>query len=235
MNGPVWCLALETSARQGSIALLRDGEFVAQSVLELGTAHGQSLLPAVAALLQQHGLTSRDLGLVAVSVGPGSYTGLRVGVVCAKLLAWSLRVPLVAVDTLQAIAAAEPVARLRLWVLTDAQRDVVYATCQSIMIPHTPNCEVATQVVSVSNLAPQIAPSDQLAGSGVEKLLQHAPGLGSQVTSAAAGPEARWVGHLGWRMWKSGEVADVQSLTPVYLRQSSAETQWDRLHPPRPQ
>ena len=235
MTTSAWCLAIETSARQGSIALLREGELIGESALELGTAHGQSLLPAVSLLLQQHGLTTRDLGRMAVSVGPGSYTGLRVGVVCAKLLAWSLGIPLVAVDTLQAIAAAEAESTPRLWVVTDAQRDAVYATCQTVAVPHCPQCEIPTKVLPVAELAPQIGAADRVTGSGVEKLLQHSPGLASQVAEPSLGPTARWVGHLGWRASGKGELADVRSLTPVYLRQSSAETQWDRLHPPRPQ
>ncbi len=199
--------------------------------LELGTAHGQSLLPCLARLLQQHQLAPGDLGLVAVSQGPGSYTGLRVGVVCAKLLAWSLGIPLVAVDTLQALAAGHDTPAARLWVVTDAQRDAVYAACFALETPHGPRNLVPTMVLPVHQLAAQVGPTDVVRGLAVDKLLQAAPELAPQASQVPLGPAARWVGTEGIAAFGRGERSDPGSLTPVYLRQSSAEIQWDRLHP----
>lgn len=232
MITPEWTVAIETSTRQGSLALLREGRFQSELTLELGTAHGQSLLPGIAKLLQQQDLTPRHLRLVAVSQGPGSYTGLRVGVVCAKLLAWSLRIPLVAVDTLQALAADCGTSVERLWIVTDAQRDAVYAACFHIGTPHTPETLIPTMVLPVDQLASQVLPTDVVRGTAVEKLVQAVPTLAGQVVCNGTVPSARWVGELGISALQRGEQSDPRSLTPVYLRQSSAETQWDRLHPP---
>lgn len=239
MTAPAWTLAIETSTRQGSLALLQDGKFCRELPLELGTAHGQSLLPGVASLLQQQQLKPGDLRLVAVSQGPGSYTGLRVGVVCAKLLAWSLQIPLVAVDTLQALAAGHETPAERLWVVTDAQRDAVYAACFSLKTPHAPQTLVPTLVLPVQQLATQIHTGDLVRGLAVDKLLEASPELARAVVPALTGevggtllsPTARWVGQEGIAAFGRGELSDARSLTPVYLRQSSAETQWERLHP----
>jgi tRNA threonylcarbamoyladenosine biosynthesis protein TsaB len=231
MHAPAWTLAIETSTRQGSLALMREEEFCTELPLELGTAHGQSLLPGVASLLQQQGLKPDALRLVAVSQGPGSYTGLRVGVVCAKLLAWSLQIPLVAVDTLQALAAGHDTPAGRLWVVTDAQRDAVYAACFALQTPHAPQTLVPTMVLPAHQLALQIGPTDAVGGLAVDKLLQAAPELAPQALGAPRGPAARWVGAEGIAAFQRDESSDARSLTPVYLRQSSAETQWDRLHP----
>jgi len=231
MHAPAWTLAIETSTRQGSLALMREEELCTELPLELGTAHGQSLLPGVASLLQQQGLKPDALRLVAVSQGPGSYTGLRVGVVCAKLLAWSLQIPLVAVDTLQALAAGHDTPASRLWVVTDAQRDAVYAACFALQTPHAPETLVPTMVLPAHQLASQIGPTDAVGGLAVDKLLQAAPELAPQALGAPRGPAARWVGAEGIAAFQRDESSDARSLTPVYLRQSSAETQWDRLHP----
>jgi tRNA threonylcarbamoyladenosine biosynthesis protein TsaB len=231
MTTPAWTLAIETSTRQGSLALMREGEFSAELPLELGTAHGQSLLPCVASLLRQEGLSTGDLRLVAVSQGPGSYTGLRVGVVCAKLLAWSLQIPLVAVDTLRALAAGHNTPTARLWVVTDAQRDAVYAGCFALETPHRPATLIPTMVLPVHQLVSQIRSEDVVRGLAVDKLLEVAPEMAGQSGGEPLGPTARWVGSEGIASLRRGELSDPRSLTPVYLRQSSAETQWDRLHP----
>jgi tRNA A37 threonylcarbamoyladenosine modification protein TsaB len=154
-----------------------------------------------------------------------------VGVVCAKLLAWSLQIPLVAVDTLRALAAAHETPADRLWVVTDAQRDAVYAACFALTSPHTPETLVPTQVLPVQHLVSQVLPADLVRGLAVDKLLETAPGLARQSGGKPLGPAARWVGQEGIAAFLRGEQSDPRSLTPVYLRQSSAETQWDRLHP----
>lgn len=232
MTVPEWTLAIETSTRQGSLALLREGQLLDELKLELGTAHGQSLLPGIANLLRQQQLKPRHLQLVAVSQGPGSYTGLRVGVVCAKLLAWSLHIPLVAVDTLQTLAAEYPAAADRVWIVTDAQRDAVYAASFRLEAAHSPQRLSPTTVLPADQLASQVRPADLLRGPAVDKLVQAAPDLSAQATAAPLSPSAQWVGQLGISQFLRGEQSDPQTLIPVYLRQSSAETQWDRLHPP---
>jgi hypothetical protein len=86
-------------------------------------------------------------------------------------------------------------------------------------------------VLPAHQLAVQIGPTDAVGGLAVDKLLQAAPELAPQALGAPRGPAARWVGAEGIAAFQRDESSDARSLTPVYLRQSSAETQWDRLHP----
>src|SRR5438552_3091101 len=97
-------LAIETSGIVGSIALCSDGERIEERTLQLGRHHGQSLIPELRQLLEDHRRKPRDCDLIAVSIGPGSFTGLRVGVVCAKTLAYVTGSRVAAVDTFHAIA-----------------------------------------------------------------------------------------------------------------------------------
>ena len=82
-------LAFETSAKAASVALMHDGKLLGESYQNTGLTHSQTLLPMAAGLLEQCGLKPQDLDLIAVAAGPGSFTGLRIGVAAAKGLAWA--------------------------------------------------------------------------------------------------------------------------------------------------
>src|SRR5262245_58515613 len=114
-------LALESSGPAGSIALLEGERVLGEQTLELGCRHGQALLPEIRRLLARCNRTARDCRLVAVSIGPGSFTGLRVGVTCAKTMAFATGCQVAAVDTLLAIAANSPPDTAQVHVVADAQ------------------------------------------------------------------------------------------------------------------
>ena len=121
-------LALETSGLAGSIALLRGEQLInAVELPATGRRHARLLVPEVKEMLSHAGLRLRDLDAVAVSEGPGSFTGLRVGVVCAKTLAYALQKPLIGINTFQALAAALPAGETCVHVQEDALRGDVFA------------------------------------------------------------------------------------------------------------
>ncbi len=97
-------LALETSNRQTSLALLEAGSLVSERWLSAEPRVAQSLIPAIQDELKNAGWSSEDLQLIAVSQGPGSFTGLRVGITAAKTLAYAWQVPVLGVNTLEVIA-----------------------------------------------------------------------------------------------------------------------------------
>jgi tRNA threonylcarbamoyladenosine biosynthesis protein TsaB len=105
---PLWTLGIETATAAGGVALMRDATLVAERAFERGMTHGRDVAPAIEALLRAHGLTARDLGLVAVDVGPGSHTGVRVGVAAARGLALGAGCALAGVVSLEAMAADGP-------------------------------------------------------------------------------------------------------------------------------
>ncbi len=101
-------LALDTATDTGSLALVEDEEPLWESSLEGAGAYLSRLLPRLAALFAAAGRVPADLGAIGVSVGPGNFTGLRIGCATAKTLAWSLGCPLVPVPTLEVLAAQVP-------------------------------------------------------------------------------------------------------------------------------
>ena len=115
-------LALDTSTNWAAVALARDGQGPRVAPPEPDRRHGRGLIPAISALLAAEGATVRDLGAVAVGLGPGSYTGLRIGLTAAKCLAYAADRPLIGLDTLDAIARNAPPGASRVVVVVDAQR-----------------------------------------------------------------------------------------------------------------
>lgn len=101
-------LAIETSGATFSIALAEDNRLVSELFWHAGLTHSERLVPAIEELLRQAGWNIEELGKIAVSTGPGSFTGIRVGLTCARTVAQALDVPLVGIDTLSLIKAAIP-------------------------------------------------------------------------------------------------------------------------------
>lgn len=101
-------LSIESSAKAASAALSRDGELVAQSFQRSGLTHSRTLLPMIEDLLKNTDTPKTSLDTVAVACGPGSFTGVRIGVSTAKGLCWGLDIPAVGVSTLEAMAHLAP-------------------------------------------------------------------------------------------------------------------------------
>jgi len=119
-------LHLETSTKVCSVALSRDGELIALEELEeAGYSHGEKLTIFIERALEKAQLSMKDVDGISVASGPGSYTGLRIGVATAKGLCYSLNIPLIAIDSLSALAALDESERTKCAVI-DARRMEVY-------------------------------------------------------------------------------------------------------------
>ena len=101
-------LALETMGRLGSVAALDEGAVVAERHLDPALRSAQSVTPAIGQLLEQLQWQPRDLELIAVATGPGSFTGLRIGVTTAKVLAYAVGADVIGVDALEVVATQTP-------------------------------------------------------------------------------------------------------------------------------
>lgn len=123
MTRELLVVGLESSGERGSVALLRGESLLGEESLGTGTAHGVALHPAMERLLKQARLKPRDLGLVVVGTGPGSFTGMRVGVAAARALAFALRIPVAGVPSYEALAAAAPPDAPAVACVRDARRN----------------------------------------------------------------------------------------------------------------
>ena len=119
-------LAIETSSTQGSVALWREGRVLAERSIAQGLRHGALLFVELRGIHEEAGLRPADVGLIAVSQGPGSYTGIRIGLTAARTAAYVLGKPLVGVPSLDVLAHNAPREAERVAALLDAKRGEVY-------------------------------------------------------------------------------------------------------------
>ncbi len=223
-------LGIETSGSVGGVALTENGVLLGERPLtNRGRRHAQTLTAEMAILFQDTQRTAFDCEGVAVSVGPGSFTGLRIGVVCAKTFAYAVGCRLSAVDTLEAIAQESPPNIARLTVIADAQRGDLYVGKYR---------REANQWIREGEIAMHpaiafcrsIASTETIAGPGLDRWENELEGRCELLTDLRV-PHAATICQIGARQFLAGETADVWGLEPYYLRKSSAEEQWELRHP----
>ena len=166
-------LALDTSTSRAALAVVTAGGKVRTAAPDPSARHGRALVPSVRRLLADAGLSVADLDGLAVGIGPGSYTGLRVGLTAVKTLAYALGKPLVGFDSLEAIARNAPESARRVSVIADAQRGDVYAADFARSGPGAPLTRIApTRVVPVDRWAVELPDGAFVLGPAlaVEKL-----------------------------------------------------------------
>ncbi len=235
-DSPRWLLALESSTAHGGSALLRDGEIVASFLLEEGLRHGRELTASAGALLGEQGLGAGDLWGVAVSAGPGSYTGVRVGVMAAKALAWGAGARLIAVSSLAALAQTAILAgRARegdvVYTVQDARRDEVYAGLYRAengeAVPLRPDAAITPEEAAARLAALDAEHGSRLRLTGSSFTTYRAVLGGLESSPGRVDPAA--AGSLAWRQSLREQYADPFALQPVYLRRD-ADADWRHDH-----
>jgi tRNA threonylcarbamoyladenosine biosynthesis protein TsaB len=221
-------LGIETSGRTGSVALDRDGECVATRELEsAGRRHAQTLVAEIDIMLKGLGLRWHACDAVAVSIGPGSFTGLRVGVVCAKTMAWATGGRLAAVDTFEAIAAASPDDVAAIDVISDAQRGEIYAGHFSRDENGHFRRIGEISIENAEQWCGSRAPGTVIGSPDVERIAMLFPDGCRLLPAGYGNPSATTVARLGSRQIAQGQFADPWRLEPFYLRKSAAEEKWE--------
>ena len=215
-------LAVETSGSLGSIAVTDGSNLLAERVLASGgVRHAQSLVTEVDKLL-------RELSLKPVSIGPGSFTGLRVGLVFAKTFAWLNQSHLVAVDTLRVIAQQAPDEEALVTALVDAQRGEVFAG--TYQVDTVSGCRQLIDRIHVTGQ--DTLPQDHiLTGPGLIKLRPELATSHRLLAESCWQPRASTIARLGTDMVSRQEFSIPEILEPVYVRLSYAEEKRD-LRPP---
>jgi tRNA threonylcarbamoyladenosine biosynthesis protein TsaB len=212
-------LAVETSTLAGGVALL-DGESVrGEYVLDVRTTHSERLMSAIDRVLSDAGWTARDLQALAVAVGPGSFTGLRIGLSTIKGLAFALGIPVAPVPTLDAMAASLPWASLPVCPVIDARKGEVY-TCLYRWDGTGMRREWEYLAIPPEELARRLDEPTILLGDGASAV--HAP-LARLAPPPRRAPSPACVGFLGLERLRAGSTIAPADLTPLYLRPSEAE------------
>jgi tRNA threonylcarbamoyladenosine biosynthesis protein TsaB len=222
-------LGIETSSAAGSVALLSDGTLLGESSLDVaGRQHARSLVGEIHRRLKSAGRRPRDCTAVAVSIGPGSFTGLRVGVVAARTLAYATGCRLAAVDTFLAIATNSPADVLAVWVTANAQRGELYVGRyeRDGSGDFARMGELSIQPVDV--FCQQLHARQTVSGPGADLLPADAVDRATLLPPELRQPRASVIARLGEHDVCAGRTADLWTLEPVYLRRSAAEEKWDQ-------
>ena len=225
-------LVLDTSTRHAALAILDHLGQVHVAPSDPDQRHGRQLVPAIRDLLHQANLTVGELSGVAVGLGPGSYTGLRVGLTAAKTLVYALNLPLVGFDSLEAIAQNAPADASRVSVVADAQRGDLYVAEFTRPDSSEPLVRAApTRIVPAADWLASLDAPTLVLGPGLERLPSPLP---ADAHSQPVGnePEGKALVSFALNLWESGHRVDPMFLEPHYLRRSAAEEQWDRRGQP---
>jgi len=213
-------LIIETSNRRGQVAVAIGERVVGMRLLEEARRHARDLAPLVQELLREHTWRTRELTGVIVSRGPGSYTGLRVGLMSAKTLAYASGCELIGIDTFAAIARQAPPGAQRVDVIADAHQGKIYV--QSFV-----NCQGGPLSIQTSAAwLEDLASGTWVTGPGLEIC------AGSLPQYAGLTPPQDWLPRpasllaLAWERRRRGERDDPFGLEPLYLRASAAEEKW---------
>jgi len=222
----VLLLAVETATPCTSVALLRDGALLAEETGDAQRPTAETLLPAIDALFGRVGVSAAEVGAFAVSIGPGSFTSLRIGVATVKGLAFGTPRPALAVPTLQALARTAAAGAGPAVALLDARRDEFYAAAFA-GDALDPSPLLPEGVYTVEQLCERLPPACRLTGDGAADCgaaLRAALGDGVVCTApGAARARAAHVGALATRLLAAGRGVDPARLTPRYVRRAEAE------------
>jgi tRNA threonylcarbamoyladenosine biosynthesis protein TsaB len=232
----MFVLGIETATRVAGAAVVNEDRLVAERFVHNRKTHSQILLPMIQQVLDDAGITPRELAGVAVSCGPGSFTGLRIGMAAAKSMAQVLQVPAAGVPTLEALAWNAAGVGGLICPILDARKQEVY-TCLYKSDNGVPVPVTDPRALSLAELKDLLASLDEqvtLLGDGVpvygEEILQ---ALGQKVKFAGRinlFSRAAGVAELGRRMIEEGLTGDPLTMQPSYIRRPEAEVTWERKH-----
>ena len=221
-------LAFETSAKAASVALTQDGNLLGESYQNTGLTHSQTLMVMAEDLLKQCSKTVSDLDAVAVAEGPGSFTGVRIGVAAAKGLAWGAELPCYGVSTLEAMAVSLGIYEGYVCPCMDARRNQVYNALFYVNQGKLERLreDRAIALADLKTELEQLNAPIYLVGDGSR--LTHKT-LSAEIPNLILPPEHRLhqravgVAILAEAKAAAGESGDGAALTPNYLRLSQAE------------
>ncbi|VTS00033.1 tRNA (adenosine(37)-N6)-threonylcarbamoyltransferase complex dimerization subunit type 1 TsaB [Tuwongella immobilis] len=222
-----WWLVLETTGRSAQVGIVHNGETMHQESLAESRRHARDLARSAQTLLQSVNSSLREVSGVLISRGPGSYTGLRVGMISAQSLAYATGCPLVMIDTFAAVAAQTPESVATVEIISDAQQDHVY---------HQRFCRTESgawlavdelRITALGDWLVQLPADVPISGPGVRtfdaKIPAAIPRIGSDAQQPGILGMIAVARHAGPNGNRHAILTPIAEATPLYLRGSSAE------------
>lgn len=225
-------LAIDTATKICSVALCKDREVLAEYTINRGMTHSEGLLPQLEQLFTRSGISKKEIELLAVSMGPGSFTGLRIGLATAEAMAYAFKVYIHGVNTLKALAYNLPVDGAVLSPVIDAQKgnyyQAIYKWEGGVLRELMPLAVVKAAKVL-----------ENMAGTGCDvvilgecaKLIKNGlPAFVKTVPDHLAMPRASSVAFAAMAEFDPAADRKIFGLEPYYIRRSEAEELWEKKH-----
>jgi tRNA threonylcarbamoyladenosine biosynthesis protein TsaB len=211
-----YILNIETATKNCSVALAKDGKtMLCKEIAEEGYSHAERLHVFIEEIIKEAGITFQDISAIAVSQGPGSYTGLRIGVSAAKGLCFALDVPLIAVDTLQVLALQAKVSNGLIIPMLDARRMEVYS---AIFTPNFENKRAVQAEIITENSFEDLAETLYFVGDCTEKCKTFLTKENFIFLDEIKYPSAREMSLISFEKYKNNDFVDVAYFEPYYLK-----------------
>jgi len=224
-------LGIETATWLGSVALVTESEVIAEYTLNIRRTHSERLMGMIVRILSDAAAAPKDLDGIAVSIGPGSFTGLRIGLSTVKGLCFANGLRMAVVPTLRAMASRMCFSSYPVCPLLDAKKQEVYGALYDVS-EGGERCVLAPCVLSLEKLLKQISGPTIFSGDGTTIFRDPIrEKLGDQALFAPphlAHPDAAAVARLGRSALEKGEYAEPFGIEPTYLRRSEVEIKINR-------
>ncbi|MBT9536694.1 MAG: tRNA (adenosine(37)-N6)-threonylcarbamoyltransferase complex dimerization subunit type 1 TsaB [Nitrospirae bacterium] len=230
-------LAIDTSTMLGGIAIMDESLLIAESRLNVKSTHSERLMTEIEHCLKQSGIKISDIDVFAVATGPGSFTGLRIGLSTVKGFSYATGKQIVSVPTLEALAWNFPYSRYPVCTMLDARKKEVYAALFKW------EGENLIRLINETSAKPEEFARDALSVTRDERFIFAGEGaalyrdkiieaMGEKAIFASPEktvPSPANVAVLGLKKAKAGEFSEPISLIPMYIRKSEAEVKWKGL------
>jgi len=228
-------LGLDTSTSCGAVGLIDDERVISEYLLDIPVTHSERLLSAIELVLRNARCAVEDLDGWAISLGPGSFTGLRIGVSTMKGLAFATGKPVAGISTLDVLASQIPPFPFPICPILDARKGEVYTAFYRYEENGFLRRLSDYQAVTPEDLIKKIQEKTLFIGDGVKAygdfLRGILPSLAIFPPASLNVPHGSVVAKLGLELLRKGEVLDLSTFTPLYVRPSEAEMKWQERHP----
>ena len=230
-------LSIDTSSQVSSVAVLSAERVAAEISMQGALTHSETLMPHIETALRMARVEKSELEGIAVSIGPGSFTGLRIGLASAKMMAYALHIPLIAVPTLEALAHHYICEGVRLVPMMDAQKGNVYAQefvwrmdGDALKLQEIRPLAILPLMEVIAGLENAEQPVILLGDAMQKKTTLALPANVRLAPIHARMPRAACVGLAAFTRLARGEMDDPVTAAPLYLRRSEAEVLWEKRH-----
>lgn len=227
----MFILGIETATRTGGVAIVSENGVLAEYTLNIEVTHSERLMSTVDRVFKDTGLRMASIDGFGVSIGPGSFTGLRIGLSTVKGLAFTTGKPVAAVPTLKALAWNTPHARYPVCPLLDARKKEVYAALYRYDGKELVQ-DLRETVLPLAELAERVAGEVLFTGEGarlfagdIERLFA---GRAHLAPRSATVPSAASIAEIALNMISVGRQTGPDGLSPMYIRRPEAELAWEK-------